>query len=103
MPMASSCSRTRSMSVVFPAPEGPETMNSVPSGWKLLDILDLLADALHLGFQFDHEHSNVRGPRLRAHRIDLADHLLREEVEFLARGLLAVDRFLHLFDVVGEA
>src|SRR5216683_241725 len=26
------------MSVVLPAPEGPDTMNKVPSAWKLLDI-----------------------------------------------------------------
>ena len=48
------------MSVVLPAPDGPETMNSVPSEWKLLDILDLLADTLDLGLQFYDERSDDR-------------------------------------------
>src|ERR1700682_5928964 len=100
MPRGSRALRTRLMSVVFPAPDGPETMNSVPSGWKLLDILNLLADALDLGFQLDHEHSNVRGSRLRAYRVDLPDHLLGEKVELLPGRFLAGDRFLHLLDVV---
>src|SRR5581483_10459541 len=39
--MGSSCRRARLMSVVLPAPDGPDTMNRVPSGWKLLDILHL--------------------------------------------------------------
>src|ERR1043166_10125186 len=77
-------------------------MNSVPSEWKLLDILDLLADALDLGFQFYDEGSDRRGARLRAHRVDLAQHLLREEVELLAGGFAAVDGLLHLIDVMRE-
>src|ERR1700694_325575 len=103
MPIGSSCSRTVLISVVFPAPDGPETMNNVPSGWKLLDILYLLSDALDLGFQFNHEHSNVGGARLRAHGVDLAEHLLREEVELLAGRLLPSDGLLGLFDVMGQA
>src|SRR5258708_2155474 len=98
--MGSSCWRTRLISVVFPAPDGPETMNNVPSGWKLLDILYLLADALYLGFQFDHKHSNVRGARLRAHGVDLTEHLLGEEVQLLAGRLLPCDGLLGLFDVM---
>src|SRR5438552_13298738 len=39
--MGSSCERTWLMSVVLPAPDGPEMMNRVPSEWKLLDILHL--------------------------------------------------------------
>src|SRR5205814_9284271 len=90
------------MSVVFPAPDGPETMNNVPSGWKLLDILDLLADALDFGLQFYDERSNGRGARLRAHGVDLAQHLLREEVELFAGRLAGFDGLLHLIDVMRE-
>src|SRR5258706_16272873 len=98
MPIGSSCSRTRLMSVVFPAPDGPEMMNNVPSGWKLLDILDLFADPLDLCFQVYNNGSDVRRARLRAHRVDLAQHLLRQEIELLSRRLLAADGLLHLFD-----
>src|SRR6058998_972027 len=103
MPIGSSCPRTRLMSVVFPAPEGPETMNRVPSGWKLLDILNLFADALDFSFQFYNEGSQHRRARLGAHRVDLAQHLLGDEVQFLARRLAAGDRFLDLLCVMREA
>src|SRR5512134_2564064 len=102
MPTGASCSRTRLISVVFPAPDGPETMNNVPSGWKLLDILDLLADTLDLRLQFYDKGADGRGARLRAHGIDLADHLLREKIEFLARRFLGADRFFDLLDVMRE-
>src|ERR1043165_3970826 len=99
MPMGASCSRTRLISVVFPAPEGPDTMNKVPSGWKLLDILHLLAYALDFGLQFYNDGSQRRGARLRADRVHLAQHLLRQKVELLARRLLAPDGLLDLIDV----
>src|SRR3954452_21401631 len=102
MPSGSSCSGTRLISVVFPAPDGPDTMNNVPSGWKLLDILHLLAYPLDLRFQFYNGGSERRGTRLRAHRIDLAQHLLRKEVELLAARLLRFHRFHCLFDVMRE-
>src|SRR5439155_1117607 len=100
MPMGESWSRTRLISVVFPAPDGPDTMNKVPSGWKLLDILHLLAYPLDLGFQFYNDGSEHRGARLRAHRVDLAQHFLREEVELLAGRLFAADGLLDLIDVM---
>src|ERR1043166_9614127 len=90
------------MSVVLPAPDGPDTMNNVPSEWKLLDILDLLADALDLGFQFYDERSDGRRARFRAHGVDLAQHLLREEVELLPSRLFPLDGALGLFDVMRE-
>src|ERR1051326_6123391 len=102
MPIGSSWPRTRLISVVFPAPEGPETMKRVPSGWKLLDILYLLADPLDLGFQFYNDGSQRRGARLRAHRVDLAQHLLREEVELLAGRLFLIDHLGDLLDVVRQ-
>src|ERR1051325_4549101 len=102
MPIGTSCARTRLISVVFPAPEGPETMNSVPSGWKLLDILYLLADPLDLGFQFYNDGSERRGARLRAHGVDLAHHLLRQEIELLPPRVLRRQPLFDLFDVVRE-
>src|SRR2546423_12372178 len=102
MPRGSTSLRTRLMRVVLPAPDGPETMNNVPSGWKLLDILDLLADALDFGLQFYDERANRRGTRLRAHGVDLAQHLLGKEVELFAGRLAAVDGLLHLVDVMRE-
>src|SRR5712691_2199491 len=100
MPMGSSCLRTSLISVVLPAPEGPETMNRVPSEWKLLDILNLLADALDFGLQFYNEGSQHRRARLGTHRVDLAQHFLGEEVEFLPRRLASGDRFLDFIPVV---
>src|SRR3954469_10155757 len=102
MPIGSSCSRTVLISVVFPAPDGPETMNNVPSGWKLLDILDLLAYPLDLGFQFYNEGPQRRGARLRAHGVDLAQHLLREKIEFLARSFAAALGLLGLVNMMSQ-
>src|SRR5262245_9157693 len=103
MPIGESWSRTRLISVVFPAPEGPETMNKVPSGWKLLDILHLFAYPLDLGFQFYNEASQRRGARLGAHGVHFAQHLLREEVELLAGWLLLPDDLFDLIDVVRQS
>src|SRR5882672_2879726 len=91
------------MSVVLPAPDGPETMNNVPSGWKLLDILYLLANSLDLGFQFYDKGPDRRRARLGAHRVDLPQHLLGEEIELLARRLAAVDGPLDLLHVMRQA
>src|SRR5436190_14340794 len=102
MPIGSSCSRTLLISVVFPAPEGPETMKRVPSGWKLLDILYLLAYPLDLGFQFYNDGPQHRRARLGAHGVDLAQHLLRQEVELLPGRLLAADGLPHLIDMMRE-
>src|SRR5688572_12745779 len=93
---------TRLISVVFPAPDGPEMMNNVPSGWKLLDILYLLADALDLRFQFYDKGADGRGARLGAHGVDLADGLLRQEVELLSRRLFPADGLLDLVEVMRE-
>src|SRR4029077_10267260 len=78
-------------------------MNSVPSGWKLLDILYLLAYPLDLSFQFYNEGAEGRRSRLRSHGVDFAKHLLRQEVELLARGLAGGDRLLRLLDVMRES
>src|SRR5215213_3327065 len=103
MPSGRSWSRTFVMGVVFPAPDGPETMNNVPSGWKLLDILYLFANALELRFQFYDKGPDDRRARLRAHGVDLAQHLLREEVELLPRRLAPAYRLLGLLEMMPEA
>src|SRR5687768_14513548 len=102
MPTWRRFARTRSINVVFPAPDGPETMNSVPSEWKLLDILYLLADPLHLRLQFYDKGADGRGARLRAHGVDLTDGLLRQEVELLSRRLLSRNGFLDLVEMMRE-
>src|SRR5215210_6909085 len=102
MPRGWSWSRTFVMRVVFPAPDGPETMNNVPSEWKLLDILYLFANALELRFQFYDKRPDGRRARLRAHGVDLTQHLLREEVELLARRLPPADRLLGLIEVMPQ-
>src|SRR5712691_3568092 len=100
MPIGSSCRRASLIRVVFPAPDGPETMNNVPSGWKLLDILHLLAYPLDLGFQFYNEGAQRRGTRLGSHGVDLPKHLLRKKIELLAGRLVASHRLLRLLDVM---
>src|SRR5437868_12160803 len=91
------------MSVVLPAPDGPETMNRVPSAWKLLDILYLFADPFDLGFQFYNEGSERRRTRLRAHGVDLAQHLLRKKVELLPGCLTAANGLLDFLDMMRES
>src|SRR5713101_9573939 len=88
------------MRVVLPAPEGPETINKVPSAWKLLDILHLLADPFDLGFQFYNEGSQRRRARLRSHGVDLAQHFLRQKIELLAGRLAAFDSLLDFVGVM---
>src|SRR5688572_9426961 len=102
MPIGFSCWRASLMRVVFPAPEGPDTMNKVPSEWKLLDILYLFANPLDLGFQFYNQGPHGRRARLRAHRVDLPDHLLGDEIELLSRGLAPADRLLDLVEMMRE-
>src|SRR5205085_8389432 len=102
MPIGCNSLRTALMSVVFPAPDGPEMMNKVPSEWKLLDILYLFPYAFDLSLQFYNEGSDRRRSRLGSDRIDLAKHLLRKEVEFFAGWLARGDRLLHLLDMMCE-
>src|SRR5690349_21311829 len=76
--------------VVFPVPEGAETTNSSPrSGGRLLDILDLLPYALELGLGGDDDLGGARALGLGPDGVDLAVHLLHEEVELAPAGLVA--------------
>src|SRR5438552_947343 len=94
--MCGVCSTSRSTSVVLPAPDGAETMKSSPRRPEpLLDILDLLAHLLELRLRGDHELGHAQTVGLRAHRVDLAVHLLQQKVELAParrRRLLVVGR-----------
>src|SRR5262247_2432903 len=83
--MCGVCSTSRSTSVVFPAPEGADTMNSRPRRpgpvEGLLDILDLLAHLLELRLRRDHELRHAEAVGFRPHRVHLAVHLLEQKIE----------------------
>src|SRR5689334_416798 len=88
--------------VVLPAPEGAETMNRRPrrrpgasvtraaGGSDSLDTLDLLAHLLELRLGGDDQLRDAQAVGLRPHRVDLAVHLLQQEIELAAAGLGAV-------------
>src|SRR5947199_10527001 len=91
----------RSTSVVLPAPDGAETMKSRPR--PLLGILDLLAHLLELRLRRDHELGHAQAVGFRAHRVDLAIPLLKEEVELAAARLRTVDERAPVRHVAAEA
>src|SRR5947207_12880814 len=95
------CSTSRSTSVVLPAPEGADTMNSRPR--PLLGILDLLAHLLELRFGGDDELGNAQAVSFRAHRVDLAVHLLEQEIELPTARFGAVGQRDPMGDVPAEA
>src|SRR6185503_16225170 len=87
------CSTRRSTSVVFPAPDGAETMNSSPRrAAPLLDILDLLAHLLELRLRGDDQLGYAKAVGLGTHRIHFAVHLLEQEVELASARLSRVDQ-----------
>ena len=79
--MAHSISRRRS--VLFPAPEGPERITTLPEDAFAISfhVLDHLADALDRRFDFNHLASDLDVVGLRADRVRLARHLLGKEIE----------------------
>src|SRR5262245_24122566 len=82
-----------STTVVLPVPDGAETTKSrprCPCGAPLLDILDLLTHPLELRLHVHDDRRDLQPFRLRPDRVDLAVHLLQEEVELPAAGLRAV-------------
>src|SRR5258705_5637452 len=80
--------------VVLPAPEGAETMKRIPSlvrratSMALFDVLDLLADLLHLALGVDRELRQPEVARLGGHGVDLAADLLEQELDLLADRLV---------------
>src|SRR5579872_5712674 len=89
----------RSTSVVFPAPDGADTMNSSP----LLNVLDLFPHLLQLGLRGDDQLGHLEAVGLRAHRVDLAVHLLQQEIELAAARFGAVRQRLPVRHVAAEA
>src|SRR5688572_3683071 len=95
---------SRSTSVVFPVPDGAETMNNwprreaatgplpaAPSAWPgLFDILDLLAHLLEFGLGVDDQLRDAETVGLRADGVDLAVHLLQQEIELAPARLRAL-------------
>src|SRR3954468_8877585 len=74
--------------VVLPVREGADTMNSSPrlagcagASWPLFDILDLLAHLLELRLRVDDQLGDAQAVGLRSNRVDLAVHLLQQEIE----------------------
>src|SRR5437867_4630270 len=92
--MCGVCSTSRSTSVVLPAPDGADTMNSKPARPEpvegLFDILDLLAHLLELRLRRDDELRDPEAVGLGAHRVHLAVHLLQQEVELAPARLRRV-------------
>src|SRR5438552_18598971 len=107
--MCGVCSTSRSTSVVLPAPDGADTMKSKPArpgpvaprpgsgrprgsrGVEAsLDILDLLAHLLELRLRRDDELRDTEAVGLGTHRVDLAVHLLQQEVELASARLRRV-------------
>src|SRR5262245_9598524 len=83
---------SRSTSVVFPVPEGADTINNsprLPTG--LFDILHLLAHALELRLGIDDELRDAHTVGLGADGVDLAVHLLQQEIQLATTGLIALD------------
>src|SRR5437016_14597919 len=93
-------STRRSTSVLLPVPDGAETMKSRPR--PSLDILHLLAHLLELRFRRDHELGDSKTVGLRSHRVDLAVHLLQQEVELASARLGSVDERRQVRDVAAE-
>src|SRR5688572_32126467 len=86
---------SRSTRVVFPVPDGADTMNSCPrvaraSGTALLDILDLLPHTLELRLGVDDELGHVNAIGLRPDCVDLAIHLLQKEIQLATARLVGI-------------
>src|SRR5262245_10457376 len=75
------------MSVVFPPPEGEETMKRDPRGALVIasfDVLHLLADLLGFGLHLEDLPRGGEVPALGADGVELPEDLLRQEVEAFA-------------------
>src|SRR4051812_22249789 len=95
-------SRTsRSTSVVLPVPDGADTMNRSPHA--SLDILDLLAQLLELGLRRDDQLRDADTVGLGPDGVDLAIHLLQQEVQLAAARFRAVAEGVPVHEVRLEA
>src|SRR5205809_4975429 len=103
---------SRSTSVVLPVPDGADTMNRRPrrlpstgalAAGALLNVLHLLAHLFELRLGRNDQFRDPEAVSLRADRVDLAIHLLQQEVELAAAGLVAVAQRVPVCDVCPEA
>src|SRR5688572_32793333 len=98
---------SRSTSVALPVPDGAETMNSRPRragacAAPLFDILDLLSHFLEFGLGVDDQLRNAQAIGLRPDGVDLAVHLLQQEIELPSARLGAVGKRLPVGEVRAE-
>src|SRR4029077_1838766 len=99
-----SSSTRRSTSVVFPAPDGAATLKRHPRGRAgLLDILDLLPHFLEFRLGRDDELRDAKSIGLRAHRVDLAVHLLQQKIELAAARFGPISQDAPVGHVTAEA
>src|SRR3990172_1348836 len=70
---------------------------------RSLDILHLLAAALELGLELDHEVREVRVRGLGTDRVGFARKLLEQEVEPAAHGLRLLEQRAELREVAAHA
>src|SRR5258708_675624 len=94
-------STSRSTSVVLPVPDGADTMNRWPR--PLLDILNLFAHLLELGLRRNDQLRHMQAVGFRAHGVDLAVHLLEQEVQLAAAGLRTIGKRHPVRHVSAEA
>src|SRR6478736_6521076 len=86
-----SCSRSRRVSVVFPAPDGEDSTSISPRREMVsfsrfaviasLDVLDLLAELLHLGLEIEAYDGQGHVIRLGTKGVRLARKFLGQKVE----------------------
>src|SRR5262245_38434950 len=95
-----------STTVVLPVPDGAETTKRRPRwpcGAALLNVLHLLAHPLELRLHVDDDRRDLEAFGLRPDRVDLAVHLLQQEVELPAARLRAVGEIGPVHEVGAEA
>src|SRR5438105_6471860 len=89
------------MRVVFPAPDGDETMKRSPRGIfsSLLHVLDLLLERFDLRLQVEDVPERAGLANFLARGVRLAVELLREEVEAFPDGPAGVEQTADLDEV----
>src|SRR5262245_31690432 len=102
-----------STKVLFPAPDGPETMKTIPwrsnvksapmrDSTESLDVLHLLSQALDFAFGLDHEPCDLELVHLRADGVDLAMGLLQQKLDLLADRAAPREQLPELVQMAAE-
>src|ERR1700759_4071612 len=112
--------RSRASSPAIPVSFGPASISQSPKGptrskstahfrtrWSF-DVLHLFAQFFNLGADFqrqrgDGERFALPSRRFREHRVGLAMHFLKQEIELLAELAGAVEQFGELRQVTAQA